>query len=222
MIIIVVTERDIQILAFINRWRCVRAIDIMHRFEITQPVAYRRLASLVKDELLTIQKTFVGMGSVWMPTAQGVDLYQSKLGTINGVNLSAPKKVNLATLDHDLKTLEIAIVYELDGQPVLSDREIRSKTTKRTETGRMIKELEHIPDFVILDENDKWICHEIELSHKSYSALQKVIKAYARMPKVKKIVYHVESKALASHILELAKRNKIDDILEIKNTKEGK
>lgn len=200
-----ITENDIKIVHFINRFKFARSSDVAKKFNRSEFPVYRRLAGMTRENILTYKRFFFSGPGVYYPTAQGVALLPEE--TIGPI-----QSLNMGTYRHDLAVLQVAIDLELQGKRTASERELRSMWTKRDIKGRIIVP-PHVPDLAVIQESGKLIYYEIELTTKSTARLQKILNWYSTQRNLEKVIYLVATDELAAKITELARKAHVDDII---------
>lgn len=216
------TERDMEIMAFLARYRIANVSLLSQRFGTSVSALRNRLPALEREGLITCSWVTQTKGKVWLITSAG-------LSTV-GMNLTAPT-VRWGQLRHTLGLTEMGIKFELAGENVLTEREIRAAATRYTPTKRLrtaidfaatVQALEegadpvverirtaltvpvpgrgfgHIPDMVLAREPypngaSGSIAIELELTRKGLSEWKTVLTAYRDSPNFDQVYYLVVS-----------------------------
>jgi len=183
-----ITEKDIEILKWINRFRYTTAKQVMEKFGMCKSPAYRRLKFLKDNGYLYYRKFFKDKPGIFFCTVEGVGVSGSKLSPLK-------RKISLATYDHNLIVIDVSFKLEKYGNWI-TDREIWSEIFKKQKEK---KTNIHIPDGII--ENDgKRTAVEVELTPKSKSRLDKIMKAHRRSRFYDSVFYVVGSEAIGERI----------------------
>jgi hypothetical protein len=176
-----ITERDIEILRWINRMRFATAKQVGIRFGIGIWYTYKRLRKLDVEGYLVHVRPLRDAPGVWLCTEAGARM--------SGTGLWAPpRKINIATFRHDLIVNDLGIRLEEKGRWV-SERELRSGKDYRMK----------VPDGMLIC-GDKRIACEVELTRKSQRAIEKNIRFYTKSIEYDEVWYLVNGKAVGDAI----------------------
>lgn len=121
------TPRDIEILTFLARYRAATVNQIARHVDSSLYAIRNRLPRLHREGMLTWSFTGQAKPKVWTVTDTGLK--------VAGVNLSAPT-ISWGTLRHTLGLVDLGTTFELAGENVVTEREIRA-AMRYTPTGRM-------------------------------------------------------------------------------------
>ncbi len=127
------TGRDMRIMEFLARYRTATVGQLARRFETSETALRNRLPLLDRAGLIRWAWAAQTKPKVWMITAQG-------LKTVD-MSLSAPD-INWGQLRHTLGLVDLGIWYELQGENVLTEREIRAAAAQNTPTERLKNAIE--------------------------------------------------------------------------------
>jgi hypothetical protein len=122
------TARDMKILGFLARYRVATVGQLARRFETSETALRNRLPGLERAGLLSWAWAAQTKPKVWLITDAG-------LATV-GMNLTVPT-VRWGQLRHTLGLVDLGVAFELAGETVLTEREIRAAATRYTPTARM-------------------------------------------------------------------------------------
>lgn len=122
------TARDMQIMAFLARYRMATVGQLARRFETSETALRNRLPLLDRAGLITWAWAAQTKPKIWLITDQG-------LKTV-GMTLTAPT-VSWGQLRHNLGLVDLGITFELGEEIVLTEREIRAAATRYTPTDRL-------------------------------------------------------------------------------------
>lgn len=122
------TDRDKRILAFLGRYRCATVGQLARRFQTSETALRNRLPRMEREGLITWAWAAQSKPKIWLVTESG-------LRTV-GMNLTAPN-VSWGQLRHTLGLVDMGVTFELAGEIVLTEREIRAAATRYTPTPRM-------------------------------------------------------------------------------------
>lgn len=157
------TDRDYLIFKEIDRWKACssRHIKFLAGFS-GQRATDRRLKLLVDSDYIERKKFLYGVPSIYFITSKAKAL----------INVSnRPEKVKIEQIIHDMTVIDIAIYFMLKNQ--LSFKHITTEKELHRMDGFGVRK--HRPDFLYVQEN-KNNCVEVELSLKSKSRLENIIK----------------------------------------------
>jgi DNA-binding PadR family transcriptional regulator len=140
------TERDMEIMAFLARYRIANVSLLSMRFNTSVSALRNRLPALEREGLLTCSWVTQTKGKVWLITSAG-------LATV-GMNLTAPS-VRWGQLRHTLGLTEMGIKFELAGENVLTEREIRAAATRYTPTKRLRTAIDFAATVQALESGDE-------------------------------------------------------------------
>lgn len=121
------TPRDIEILSFLGRYRCATVHQIARHVSSSVPAIRNRLPRIAKEGMLSWSYTGVAKPKVWTVTDTGLK--------VAGLSLSAPS-ISWGTLRHTLGLVDLGTTFELAGENVVTEREIRA-ALRYTPTDRM-------------------------------------------------------------------------------------
>jgi hypothetical protein len=208
------TERDVQLLAWVAKWRLVLAAQVRAKLGLSAPVVYRRLRGMVGLGVLSYSRIFHAQPGVYQVTNGGLAIADSTL---------ARPRIDLRTYRHDLGVVWLSILLERETARapvrVLSEREMRSldrcshhdREYQRLGvtlpgTGPAGQPRVHYPDLAGLDgDGRRSIAVELELVAKGRRRLEQTLAAYARDRSVDRVQYFVE-RAQVGHAVEQAAR----------------
>ncbi len=212
-----VTERDIQILEWIGRQGAARAEHVMARFHMGRTAAYRRLAELVDYGLLRRERVLYNDGALLVATAEGL--------RAAGLHQLRPTRIALAQIPHMLSSATLAAQLEprLEDQKLLTDREHRAaeNTTGQPLGSAILGPADnghrrlHRPDFILTHHGSKdMVAIELELTLKTRTRLERILRGYLRNPNVTAIRYHAPQ-PVADAVERAARATGAHSILEL-------
>lgn len=235
------TDRDIEILGFLARYRYATYPQIARAFGTT-PVALRqRFPRLAAEKLIEKHKVGQSGYAVWLPTASGVRL--------SGYDLATPT-LKWGTLAHTLGLVDIGIRFEDENEVVVTEREIRAADTRdRNPTPQMLSAMQslsefdddglddvptrqfiipmgvnegsfnHIPDMVLVRPRGEHgepasVAIELELNRKPATQWRKILKAYKMADNIAGVIYFTHKKDIARSIIRAAEDVGAADIVQ--------
>lgn len=184
----VVTERDLKTLPWVNSWNGVTVDQIGVRWNVDFSTAARRVRKLIDAGLLC--RHYVNGLNIQpiAATRLGCSLARDELEPLSGVRL--------ATWHHDSTVVDLAPrIVKRFGEGILnSDRRIRQR--------RRLDGIKagHVPDLELIPRQGRPIAFEVELSMKAPARLQSIIDAYASANDYGAVYYLVPDARLARFV----------------------
>jgi hypothetical protein len=189
-----ITERDVEVLEFVARFGCVPRDAVALWAGTRRAMTLRREARLRDGGLLKTVRPFGADGPFVLCTRAGLRAV--------GLQALGPAGLSPAVARHAAATVRVAARLELEGERVLSERELAA--AERREGRRLFSaDLSagrfHRPDLVVL--NGDPVAVEVELAEKAPHRLDEILRgwrlAVARR-KVRAVVYRCGPRALAA------------------------
>lgn len=188
-----VTERDVEWLTWLGRWKGATAPQVAARFLSEVPsgvkVVERRARVWRERELVSSQRVLAGVPAVHSLTREGMRL----------VGLEGPVRVpSVGQLRHDLAVTDCATwLWQERGEAMLTEREIRAADPATTtaprwalaaapEAGRRIV----YPDLITVTQNGEGLAHEVELTPKEHKRIVALMLAYVRADHIARVRYY--------------------------------
>ncbi|OGT38344.1 MAG: hypothetical protein A3F11_05830 [Gammaproteobacteria bacterium RIFCSPHIGHO2_12_FULL_37_14] len=177
------TERDIEILSFINDFGFCEIIQIEKKFGLHRPRSYQVMQRLSKEKLVIHERVFHGRNGIF---------YLSKMGASH-FDLPAITNVPVAIYDHQLAIIDtyFRLIRLYPEAQWISERRL-----KRDRFAKGIGGLGHIADGLLVFPDDRQIAIEVELTMKGKLRLEKIFKAYASQFDIKEIWYFCSPEVL--------------------------
>jgi hypothetical protein len=184
------TERDLQMIRWINGHRVATAEQVASKFGLSAPTAKKRLQGLKSLDYLVYEKVFQGKPGIYRAAARGIAVTEDSLPVARLV---------LGSYEHDLQLVDLAVSLEhRTGAQWQTDREIRhEKGLKGVGT------FGHSPDGVLLFPGGARIAVELELSPKGAGKIEKIFMEYAGS-QYQEVWYFVNCDYLAARIRSAA------------------
>ena len=178
------TQRDVEILKFINEFWFCEITQIEKKFNLKQPRSYQIMNRLVRADLVIHKKIFHGRKGIF---------YLSKLGA-SYTDLPQMTNLPVAIYDHQLAIIELhfKLMHLFPNAEWVSERRL---IQDKFAMGRMGRK-GHISDGLLLFPDDKKVAIEVELSMKGKSRLQKILGCYSGQFDINEIWYFCSPEVL--------------------------
>ncbi len=173
----VVTERDVELVAWLGRVRLATVEQVQARFGMARSKAYGRLQGLRGLGLVRHERAVPGPG-VFLATRAGLSAAEVEL---------APATMSLGSLRHDLAVT--SVMAELEPRfgwgRILTEREMRAhqhterddRYWVRVQKNAVARSARHWPDLAV-HWGERWLAVEVELSQKQTERLSWIVSAY--------------------------------------------
>lgn len=171
------TNRDIELLNFINEFGFCEILQIEKRFNLKKSRAYQIMKRLENACLIKLERIFYGRNGVYTLTSDGARC--TDLPPIHNI----PKDNYI----HQLTVINtyLNLMKQFPESTWLSERRLR-RDKSIYGVGNKIK---HIADGILIF-SDKQIAIEVELTMKSLQRLEDIIFSYAIHDKIKEVWYY--------------------------------
>jgi len=192
------TDRDLEILGWLARFRGATAQQVGQRFSMGYSRVSRRLSQLGADGLVTLERVLHRRPGVYLVTAKGQ--------TIAGIDLPVAALV-AGAYQHDLAVVDVAIAAELADTQVITQRQMQ--TLEVTGGGDLLYAVElpdrerHFPDLVLERDDGRWAL-ELEITDVRSELLEAILRAYAGAPHLTGVIYRVAPAVHADRIQRAA------------------
>lgn len=180
----ILQNRDLEILHFINKFGYVSTDHIAKLFSMTKPRVSHILNRLKDDNYIKSERILVNKPAIHLLRTKGTEL----------IKANRVKKVSLQNLTHNLCVIDVYVdlILEKPELNIKSDRELRAgiKFTK--------KKRNHMPDLIIETEElngKKNIAIEVELTKKSKDRLKSISFDYRISLNYAEVAYYCSSSA---------------------------
>jgi IclR helix-turn-helix domain len=208
------TDRDLEVLAWLARQRVATAMQVSRLFEVDLSKAYRRLRAMVVRGLVRHERVFHLEPGVYLATASGIGCTNLEL---------PPARLDIRTLRHDLWVTDVCVSYLRSGVPVTTEREMRATDScggrpryaaalaGEAASGRPRL---HFPDLVA-ESDGRWAI-EVELTPKRRRRLDQIVGAYVRARHLDGVVYYVRSCQVERLVREAAERAHARELVQVR------
>jgi hypothetical protein len=161
------TQRDLQLIQWVNSIGFVTIHHIAQYLKIAKPTAYARIHKLTSHGYLIHEHIFHGAAGIYRVTQTGVQ--------VSGSELPPLRKVSLATYRHDLQVIDLSFkLLQRYGGEFIPERQLRHDKGIYG-----FGSATHMPDGA-LQLGDKQIAIECELTKKSKRRIEKIIGHYMK------------------------------------------
>lgn len=186
------TNRDIEILKFINEFGFCEISHISRRFNLKRPRNYQIIKRLIKAGFIKHERIFYGRSGVYQLTNDG-----SNLTTLPPIS-----KVPLSVYEHNLKLIDLHIALSRKHPDVvwMSERQLKYDKFKDG-----VGQAGHVCDGIMIFPDGKKVAIELELSMKGERRLNQILKNYSIQFEFNEIWYFCE-KSLIGKIQKAAEK----------------
>ena len=228
-----VTPRDHEILAFLARYRYATYKQIARRFGMNWvEIARRRVVHMWELGLAEKGPLPAARVHVCRVTDDGATVSGCALPALTG-------RPALGTMKHVLNLTSIGTEFELCGETVRTEAEIRAtdgvayvtresalqgcdrpRVTENPQYAIRNGSGLHYPDMVLerdpIDGNAQSIAIELELNRKAPKTLQEILKSYVNAPNIASVVYFVDDEKVANNIHRCAAAVGATEMVEVR------
>lgn len=178
----IMTERDIEILKFINDFGFCEISQIEKRFQLNRPRSYKIMQRLVKAGFVIHQRAFNNNFGIFYLNNSGAQF----------TDLPRMKNIPIGTYNHQLTIIEVylKLMRQYPEAFWISERHLQRDRVKHG-----MKKQNHIADGMLILPDQKQIAIEVELTTKGTYRLEKILKGYASQFDINEVWYFCESQA---------------------------
>lgn len=212
---LVVTERDVEILRFLVRYRMATYVTLAKRFETSVNAMRQRVVRLHAAGYVHKESPCAPAVAVWLPTVQGVRLAK--------LPFSVPA-FRWAKFKHTLGIASLGADLEVSGRTVVTETEFQYAVSKGGEGYRNLplsalthNGRSHLPDLLVQREDGWWDAIEHELTRKSPAELRRILVTYLRSTApVVHVTYYCDDRDVAVGVAKAAKEVGADHMVAVK------
>lgn len=185
-----ITERDVEILRFINDFGFCEMPQLERRFGFKKPRNYQVMSRLIEGGLVKHERVFYGRHGIFRLSERGAKLTE----------LPALARVPLATYQHDLTLIEVYLKLreQYPAAQWVSERQLR-----RDKYFDGVGKTGHLSDGLLVFPDGKQVAVEVELSLKGKHRLEHILKGYGADFSLEAVWYYC-SEGVASVISLMA------------------
>jgi DNA-binding Lrp family transcriptional regulator len=181
-----ITERDIEILQFINEFGFCEMPQLEKRFNLKTPRSYKIMQRLVKAGLIIHERILYNRPGVF---------YLSQRGA-KQTDLPAIINISLASYKHQIMIIEVyfKLIQRYPEAQWISERKL-----KRDKFQDGIGKRGHIADGMLIFPDQKKVAIEIELSAKGKRRINEIFRSYGTQHVIKEAWYFCAKKIVADY-----------------------
>lgn len=179
-----ITERDLEILNFINDFGFCEMPQLEKRFNLRKPKNYMLINRLIKIGLVKHERLFYGRHGIYRLTRKGA----------RNTPLPPLNRVVLGNYIHDIKLMEIYLkLRELYPEAQwISERKLKQE--KYTDG---VGKKGHLPDGMLIFPDGKEVAIEVELTAKDRRRVERILKWYTGKFDIKEVWYYCSPSIVA-------------------------
>jgi len=172
-----ITDRDIEIIRFINEFGFCEMPQIERRFSIKKPRSYRIIKRLIKAGLVNHKRVFYARYGIYYVTSKGADC----------TDLPAMDKISVGYYEHQMILTNVYIKLRQQYPDTYWISERRLKHEKFYEG---VGKAGHVSDGILVFPDGKEVAVEVELSIKGKKRIERIFKSYAAQFSIKEVWYY--------------------------------
>jgi len=177
------TERDIEILRFINEFGFCEILQIEKRFAMKKPRCYQVMQRLVKEGLVIHQRIFHGRHGMFQLSRQGAKF----------TDLPPMSKIPIGYYEHQLLAIEVYLkCRQLYPEAAWISERILQKEKFCDGVGKR----GHLSDGMLVFPDGQQIAIEIELTKKGANRRLRILKGYGAQFSISEVWYYCNSKLI--------------------------
>lgn len=175
------TERDVEILKYVNRFGKCLPEDIAEYIERSVIMTRKIVKKLKELELLKGTRVFYNKGQLLSCTEKGAGF----------TGYCSEKEIKLSRIEHDLQVVRVFNIIRkiIDHQAYYTDRDMRQYELFKT----------HRPD-IVFKSNEGFTAVEVELHRKSTERMMYIRKFYEFDDRFYRVIYVVNDDALKAYL----------------------
>jgi hypothetical protein len=170
------TERDIEILRFINDFGFCEMVQIERRFLLKKPRNYEIMRRLLRNGFVNHRRIFFARHGIYYLSAKGA------LCT----NLPPIDRVTIGQYEHQVSVINVYMKLRVLHPEAIWISERQLKHDKYFDG---VGKRGHLSDGVLMFQDGKKIAVEVEISVKGKNRIDKILKGYAAQFELKEVWY---------------------------------
>lgn len=173
-----ITERDIEILKFINAFGFCEMPHISNKFALRKPWNYKVVRRLIKAGFLIHERVFHNRPGIFRLSREGAAL----------TGLPPLKKLSLGIYEHQITVIDVSLklLQQYPGAHWKSERWLKYDEYSE---GRFNRQC-HFADGILILPDNKRVAIEVELTMKSKDRLNKILRDYWLQNEVEEVWYY--------------------------------
>jgi hypothetical protein len=209
-----VTDRDIEILAWIGRHGVVTPAQVARHFFTREDgavglwAAYRRLRKLEQLAVIRQDRTFWREANVLRLTGAGARLADIDVG---------PARLVLAEVKHTLAVVDLVdalLEQSPKGTEVRTERELRIERRRELTQGARNPGRGRVPDALFISPKGATVAVELDLTPKRARDLERILIAYLQ-ERYDQIIWYVMPRQV-DKLKEIVRKQRADDVVEVR------
>lgn len=170
------TERDVEIIRFINNFGFCEMGQIEKRFLLKKPRNYEIMRRLVRHGFINHKRIYFGRHGVYYASAKGAKY----------TNLPPIDRISQGQYDHQIFIIKVYLKLR---QQYPDAHWISERQLKHDKFYDGVGKRGHVSDGILLSPDDKQIAIEVEMSVKGKNRMEKILKGYGAQFNIKEVWY---------------------------------
>jgi hypothetical protein len=171
------TERDIDIICFINEFGFCEMVQIEKRFFLNKPRNYEIMRRLVGNGFVRHERIFFGRHGIYYVRPKGAKY----------TNLPSLDRIYNGQYDHQISIIEVYLKLRKQYPDAhwISERKL-----KHDKFYDGVGKSGHVSDGLLIFPDDRQIAIEVEMSVKGKNRIEKIFKGYGKQFTIKEVWYY--------------------------------
>jgi len=204
------TDRDLEVVAWIARFRFVTADVLAERFAVSEQAMRRRLRGLARAGWIGLEREHRTQANAAFVTARGARLLGQRPRRAPRTQVQREHELALAWLCARLEVAGTGLVMtEREGRACEADGGPRCSADVAYRTGGPTRRW---PDLIVTHD-DRRIAIEVEFAPKDSPRLRRILNGYRRATWFQEARFLVRSPALAVRLEALIEATRADDVI---------
>jgi hypothetical protein len=207
---ILLTQRDHAVLADLVRFGALTLEQATRHHFPSSTACMHRLAALGHDRYVSRVGVWRGGPAIYLATPRGA--------TLADVGLRAARFAP-ETAAHQLSVVDLAdwCLAQAPGSTWVTERELRrdaGRAAYAASGGRIGSGVPHMPDGLLVGADGR-VAIELELSAKTRTAYERILRWYAGQPEFDRVRWFVRSESLRRRLQELVRAHGLEDFMPV-------
>jgi hypothetical protein len=171
------TERDVEIIRFINNFGFCEMGQIEKRFSLKKPRNYEVMRRLIRNGFVNHKRIYYGSHGVYFVSTKGAKY----------TDLPPLDRISQGQYDHQITIIKVylKLMQQYPYASWISERKL-----KHDKFFDGVGKRGHLSDGVLLFPDGKQIAVEIEMSVKGKNRIEQIIKGYVKQLSIKEVWYY--------------------------------